>query len=147
SAALLDASRSRAPRSASPLVEPIEGALEEGGAASATLDLPARRLRDAARRNERDGVRGERVMGGDRLAHVADDRGHVDRGVLAADLLNDDETFVAVDLDAEGRAATRPERGVARLHRALDVVRRVIPAADDDHVFQTPGDVERALVN
>ncbi len=66
--------------------------------------------------------------------------------VFALHLLDDDHTFFVVDLDAERRAGAGDEAGMTVARRLLDIAGIVIPAAHDDQVLETPGDVQVAVL-
>ena len=63
------------------------------------------------------------VLLGDRPADRRDDLVGVLPLGMPLDLVDDDEPFLAIRLDREGRAAARPERGVASLDGPLDILR------------------------
>ena len=65
--------------------------------------------------------------------------------VFALHLLDDDHTFLVVDLDAERRAGAGDQAGMTLAGRPLDVAGIMIPAAHDDQVLETPGDVQVAV--
>src|SRR5436305_10512616 len=83
---------------------------------------------------------------GDRFADPALDLGRIDAVAGGAlDLLDDDEGFLAALVrHREGRAAVFAQAMVERLHGALDVLRIVVDAADDNEVLDPAGNEQIA---
>ena len=70
-------------------------------------------------------------------------RGRLHRPPL--DLLNDDETFSAVDIEREGRRRAAPQGRMRRVHDRFDVLRIQIPTANDDEIFASAGDEQLSI--
>ncbi len=82
------------------------------------------------------------MLAGHRGAYRVDDVGAVLGRAAAAVLLDDDEPFLAVDLAGAGHPAALAQARGGALDGALDVLRVVVAAGDDDDVLDTAGDVE-----
>ncbi len=120
------------------------GALDNGCNVAMVIDV-ARAAAALAKAGHRPRRTLRFVLFGDGPADCADDLGRVARLDVALDLVDDDEAFLAPDLDREGRAPFGPEGGVGLLDRPLDVLGVDVASPDDDQVLEAAGDDELAV--
>ena len=147
-------SRARVSRASfAPLVHDLELAALERAPAPRARDLARGRLLDRARPQQVDAAEARAVRARDRAAHDVDGARQVGGGRVG-DLRDEREHFAAGAARAaaawrrEGRAAAAAQHARARvLGRALDVLRVVVAAADDDEVLQPAADEELAAVH
>src|SRR5688572_10426328 len=111
-----------------------------------SLDLPAGGLSDRALPDQRDCKDLHLVLLGHSLPDRVDDL-FIRPCAIALDLLHDDQTLLAFNLQRERCATSGPQRPMALFDGLLDVLRVMIEAANDDQVFETAGDVEFAVVH
>src|SRR5438093_6524137 len=105
------------------------------------LDLAARGLRNRPRLDEPHVVGVDIVHFGDGAPNCLDELARARCGpVRAFELCNDHEPLLTVGVDAERRAASRPDRWMHLLDRALDVRWIVILSGDDDEVLDARDD-------
>ena len=151
----------------------VQGRVRVSPLACVALDLPAAGLGHGADLQQRDGVRRDAEIKGDRASDAGEDlarhvrtrartmRTHPSSGpspVPAAwtwdlapfnlpsfDLDDDGQLLLAVDLDGKRRAAPPSERRMAPLDGRLDVLRVVVRPSDDDEVLQAPRHVQVAV--
>ena len=101
--------------------------------------LAAGRFRNAAGLDQDDGLDRQLVLGRDVATNGLEHA--VQLALLAAlDLVHHDQPLGPVDLDRKGRPAVGSQARMALADRQLDVLRIVVRPANDDQVFQAPGD-------
>jgi hypothetical protein len=81
----------------------------------------------------------------DRAAHAFGQRREVDRLRGGRYLLHDHQPRLVRLVNRERRARPRGEQWIARGHRPFEILGKVIPAADDDHVLEASHD-EQVIV-
>ncbi|CAM3822322.1 hypothetical protein COSO111634_26370 [Corallococcus soli] len=111
---------------------------EEAGATGVALDLPARRLGHGARFEQLHRVHGQLVVPGHLPADGLDDRFEPVGRELRGHLVHDDEPLLAPRLHGERGPGAGTQRRVAPLDGALQVLRVVIEAAQDEQVLGPP---------
>ena len=113
--------------------------------AGVALDLAAGGLGNAAGLEQHDGRDGQLEVGGDALANRGDDAREVEVAA-ALDFLDDDQPLGAVLADGERGAGALLARSCGRWSTdALDVLRVVVDAVDDDQVLEPAGDEQLAV--
>ena len=113
---------------------------EEPRAAEVPLNLPAGRPRDAQGMDEQGCVKLDAVLLRHRLADCRDGLFDIQLAkMLAFHLADHHQPFFPVDIHAHGSGCVQSDRGVAGFNRTLDILRVMIPAADDDQVLDAPG--------
>src|ERR1044072_2938264 len=85
------------------------------------------------------------MLFGYRLPHTLNQRVEIRRRVTL-ELLHDHQPLSAFHIYRESHAAAAPQISVTLPHRLLDVLRIEIAAADDDQIFQTPGNEQLAVM-
>ncbi len=126
-----------------PLLDRLEGAVQELLPAGLPLHLPAGGPRQRARRDQQGGPHLHLVLRGDRLSDSVQHHPPLG-GPAGLDLVHHYQPFLPLGHHREGAAASGAKRGVLPLHGQLDVLRVVVDAADDDQILQAAGDVELA---
>ena len=108
------------------------------------LGLAAGRPRQPPLAHQQHARRAQLVFFGD---GAPDGREHLVRAGLrrAPDLGDDREPLLAAHGGRDGRDAAAPDRGMALLHRPLEVDRVIVPAADDQHLLEPAGHEELAI--
>src|SRR5262249_58040131 len=104
-----------------PRAAPLRRPRQESVAAGVALDLATGGPGHASGAEQHNGERIYLMLLLDRPPHRARDRGHV-RGLALAQFAGDDQSFLAIALHGERRAATGLEGGVGLLRGALDVL-------------------------
>ena len=82
--------------------------------------------------------------------HIAsddvEDRGELTGAVFSpGGLVDNDQAFLAVNIDREGCSAIRLQSRVALFHRPLDVLWVMVFAADDDEVTEAPSHIQMTV--
>jgi hypothetical protein len=108
------------------------------------LDLAAGRLRNTAGLEQHDRADRQVEISGNAPANGSDDAIEIETAV-AFNFLDDHQTLGAGIADGEGGAGALLHVGMREVNRALDVLRVVVDAADDDQVFEASSDKQLAL--
>ena len=83
---------------------------------------------------------------GNGFADGRSDLGRIQAGKrLPSDLTNHDETFFALHFDCEGSTGIHLQGRVAGFDRRFDVLRIMVPTANDENVFEAAGDEKLAI--
>ncbi len=67
---------------------------------------------------------------------------NVGPAVLASDLLDNDQLFLAIRCDGKSGSCPGLQGRVSSLYGQFDIVRVMVASVNDDQVFQTAGNVE-----
>ena len=129
------------------LLHNFERPVEELPLAGMTLDLAARRLRDAVGADEDDSLEGDLVLDGELAADLVERLRHL-LAVAFAPLQfgDDDDALAPLDVDREGRHRPGADHRAGRLDGLLDVLRIMVAAPDDDQILEPASDEQLAVV-
>ena len=133
-------------RDAAPLRDGVELSRQEARAAGAPHDLAAGGFGQARRSNQHNRVKLKIVF----LHHRASDSGEHHFGVnitqrSPADLIDDDEAFLAIHRQTESGATIERQGGMTLLYRVLEVLRIMVLPPHDDDVGKAAGYVQFAI--
>src|SRR5208337_939521 len=126
-----------------PVRHDLRTAVQEEGSARLALDFAARRLGQAAAREQEQRKKIDFMQSADCVPHDLCNTINLQAGdVLPFNLLHDDQLFLAVDHHRHGGPSVHAHRGVRGLDRPLDVLWMVVCAANDDQILDSPDDKE-----